>query len=37
VAAPIVRAQIAEEAVVSGDFDRAQADAIAQGLSRKAR
>jgi preprotein translocase subunit SecD len=37
VAAPIVRAQISDQAVISGDFDRAQADAIAQGLSRRTR
>jgi len=35
VAAPIVRAQIAEQAVISGDFDREQASAIAAGLNRK--
>ncbi len=35
VAAPKVRAQISDQAVISGDFDRSQADAIAQGLSRK--
>jgi len=35
IAAPIVRAQIANEAVISGDFDRAQASAIAAGLNRR--
>jgi uncharacterized RDD family membrane protein YckC len=35
VAAPMVRTQIADEAVISGDFDRAQASAIAAGLNRR--
>ena len=35
VAAPVVRAQIANEAVISGDFDRTQATAIAAGLNRR--
>jgi preprotein translocase subunit SecD len=37
VAAPVVRAQISDQAVISGDFDRTHAEAIAQGLSRKTR
>jgi len=37
VAAPIVRAQISDQAVISGDFDRSQADAIAQALNRQTR
>jgi uncharacterized RDD family membrane protein YckC len=35
VAAPVVRAQISDQAVISGDFDRAQASAIAAGLTRR--
>ena len=33
VAAPVVRAQISDQAVISGDFDREQAAAIAAGLN----
>jgi preprotein translocase subunit SecD len=35
VAAPLVRAQISDQAVISGDFDRSQASAIAAGLTRR--
>ena len=35
IAAPIVRAQIGDQAVISGDFDRDQASAIASGLTRR--
>ena len=35
VAAPIVRAQVGDQAVISGDFDRDQASAIAAGLNRR--
>jgi preprotein translocase subunit SecD len=35
IAAPVVRAQIRESAVISGDFDNAQASAIAAGLTRR--
>jgi preprotein translocase subunit SecD len=35
VAAPMVRAQIAEQAVISGDFDKSQASAIAAGLNHR--
>jgi preprotein translocase subunit SecD len=35
VAAPVVRAQISGQAVISGDFNRAQASAIAAGLTRR--
>jgi preprotein translocase subunit SecD len=37
VAAPKVRAQISDQAVISGDFDRTQADAIARALNRQTR
>jgi preprotein translocase subunit SecD len=35
VAALVVRAQISDQAVISGDFDRSQASAIAAGLTRR--
>jgi preprotein translocase subunit SecD len=35
VAAPIVRAQITDQAVLSGDFDNSQASAISAGLTRR--
>jgi preprotein translocase subunit SecD len=35
IAAPTVRAQITDQAVISGDFDRSQASAIAAGLTRR--
>jgi preprotein translocase subunit SecD len=35
IAAPTVRAQITDQAVISGDFDRSQASAIATGLTRR--
>jgi len=35
IAAPVVRAQITDQAVISGDFDNAQASAIAAGLTRR--
>ncbi len=35
VAAPIVRSQISDQAVISGDFNRDQASAIAAGLTRR--
>ena len=35
IAAPIVRSQISDQAVISGDFDNSQASAIAAGLTRR--
>jgi preprotein translocase subunit SecD len=35
IAAPIVRSQITDQAVISGDFDNSQASAIAAGLTRR--
>jgi len=35
IAAPIVRSQITDQAVISGDFDNSQATAIAAGLTRR--
>jgi len=35
IAAPVVRAQITDQAVISGDFDNTQASAIAAGLTRR--
>jgi len=35
IAAPIVRSQITDQAVISGDFNNSQASAIAAGLTRR--
>jgi preprotein translocase subunit SecD len=35
IAAPTVRSQITDQAVISGDFDNSQASAIAAGLNRR--